>query len=103
MNKELADKISFRLLATKKHPDYVWLVDVLNKKRKGSKPSFLDHKYVRLIFSFAIMGSAIPSIYLDFAFGHQGTWTHYGMGLAGMLYFVESLLWTLDLWKADSK
>ena len=102
-NKELADKISFRLLATKKHPDYVWLVDVLNKKRKGSKHSFLDHKYVRLIFSFAIMGSAIPSIYLDFTSGHQGTLTHYGMGLVGILYFIESLLWILDLWKTNSK
>ena len=35
MNKktiELADKISYRLLATKKHPDYEWLCNELDKK-----------------------------------------------------------------------
>ena len=61
------------------------------------------HKYVKLCFSFAILGSAIPSIYQDFTYGHQGTWTHYGMGLVGILYFIESLLWTLDLWKSNSE
>jgi hypothetical protein len=64
---------------------------------------FLTNKYVRLIFSIAIMGSAIPSIYEDFTYGHQGTWTHYGMVLVGILYFIESLLWTLDLWTDNSK
>lgn len=62
---------------------------------------FLKHKYTRLIFSIAIMGSAIPSIYVDFTYGHQGTWTHYGMGLVGILYFIESLLWTLELWQQE--
>ena len=52
-----------------------------------------------MLFSLAIMGSAIPSIYQDFTDGHSGTWTHYGMALTGFLYFIESLLWTLDLWK----
>jgi len=47
------------------------------------------------------MGSAIPSIYQDFTTGHSGTWTHYGMAVTGLLYFIESLLWTLDLWKKD--
>ena len=72
-------------------------------KFKSSIKSFLENKYVRLLFSFAIMGSAIPSIYQDFTYGHQGTWTHYGMGLVGILYFIESLLWTLDLWKSNSE
>jgi len=70
-------------------------------KFKSSIKSFLENKYVRLLFSFAIMGSAIPSIYQDFTYGHQGTWTHYGMGFVGILYFIESLLLTLDLWKSD--
>jgi len=48
------------------------------------------------------MGSAIPSIYQDFIYGHSGVWTHYGMMLVGVLYFIESLLWTLDLWKTES-
>tara|TARA_B110000285_G_scaffold179179_1_gene201716 strand:- start:128 stop:310 length:183 start_codon:yes stop_codon:yes gene_type:complete len=33
--KELADRISFRLLATNKHSDYKWLCDEIEK----SKPS----------------------------------------------------------------
>eukprot|EP01050_Picozoa_sp_SAG11_P001865 SAG11_NODE_87_length_17256_cov_15.295156_9_plen_47_part_00 len=45
------------------------------------------------------MLSAIPSIYQDFTYGHQGEWTHYGMMMVGLLYFMESLLWTLDIWK----
>mgnify|MGYP000394855836 FL=1 len=35
MNKktiELADRISYRLLATNKHPDYEWLCNELDKK-----------------------------------------------------------------------
>jgi cbb3-type cytochrome oxidase subunit 1 len=48
------------------------------------------------------MGSAIPSIYADFTTGHSGTWTHYGMILTGILYFIESSLWTLDLWKKNN-
>ena len=59
---------------------------------------FLEHRYTKLLFSLAIMGSAIPSIYADFTTGHSGTWTHYGMVLTGILYFIESFLWTLDLW-----
>jgi len=69
----------------------------------GSLKQFLENKYVRLIFSIAIMGSAIPSIYQDFTYGHDGEWTHYGMMLVGVLYFIESLLWTLDLWTDNSK
>lgn len=30
--KEIADKISFKLLATNKHPDYEWLVSYLTKE-----------------------------------------------------------------------
>ena len=32
--KDLADEISFRLLATKDHPDYDWLVELLENKIK---------------------------------------------------------------------
>ena len=62
--KELTDKISFRLLATRKHEDYDWLEDQM---RQVVKPkSFLDNKWVKVIFSLSIMLSAIPSIYQDF-------------------------------------
>ena len=83
--KELTDKISFRLLATRKHEDYDWLEDQM---RQVVKPkSFLDNKWVKVIFSLSIMLSAIPSIYQDFTYGHQGTWTHYGMALVGVFIF----------------
>ena len=58
-------------------------------------------KTIKTIFSISIMGSAIPSVYQDMIYGHQGTWTHYGMMLVGILYLIESTLWTLDLWKKD--
>ena len=61
----------------------------------------MNNKYVKLLFSLSIMGSAIPSVYQDLTCGHQGEWTHYGMILVGILYFIESTLWTLDLWKKD--
>jgi len=61
----------------------------------------MQNKYVKLLFSISIMGSAIPSIYADFIYGQQGTWTHYGMMLVGILYLIESLLWTMDLWKKE--
>ena len=95
--KKLTDKISFRLLATRKHEDYDWLHNTLKEEVKPK--SFLDKRWVKILFSISIMGSAIPSIYQDFTYGHQGEWTHYGMALVGILYFIESLLWTLDLWK----
>ncbi len=62
---------------------------------------FLDNKWVKLLFSISIMGSVMPSIYQDITYGHQGSWTHYGMIMVGVLYFIESVLWTLDLWKKD--
>ena len=55
----------------------------------------------KLIFSISIMGSAIPSIYQDFTQGNEGSWTHYGMILVGILYFIESLLWTYEIWKKE--
>jgi hypothetical protein len=60
---------------------------------------FLENKWVKLLFSLSIMLSAVPSIYQDLTYGHQGEWTHYGMMVVGILYFMESLLWTMDLWK----
>ena len=59
----------------------------------------LNGKIVKGIFSVAIMGSAVPEIYQDFAYGHQGEWVHYGMVLVGALYLIESVLWTIDIWE----
>ena len=60
---------------------------------------FLESKWIKSIFSVAIMGSALPAIYQDFTYGHQGEWTHYGMVLVGLLYLIESMLWTFGIWK----
>ena len=60
---------------------------------------FLENRIVKIIFATSIMLSAIPSIYADFTYGHQGTWTHYGIMLVGILYGIESLLWTIDVLK----
>ena len=65
--------------------------------------SFLDKKCVKILFSLSIMLSALPSIYQDLTYGHQGTWTHYGMILVGILYFIESVLWTMDIWKGNNE
>ena len=62
-------------------------------KRKPAKTPFLKKGWVRLLFSVSIMVSAIPSIYQDFTYGHKGEWTHYGMMLVGILYFI-CLLYT---------
>ena len=61
--------------------------------------NFMKNKWVKLIFSLSIMLSALPSIYQDFNYGHSGAWTHYGMLMVGLLYFMESLLWVIDIWK----
>ncbi len=65
--------------------------------------SFLDKKCVKILFSLSIMLSALPSIYQDLTYGHEGTWTHYGMMLVGILYFIESVLWTMDIWKGNNE
>jgi hypothetical protein len=66
-------------------------------RRKLKK--FLDSNITKLVFAISIIASAIPSIYQDLTYGHQGTWTHYGMVLVGILYFIETSLWTLDVIK----
>ena len=60
---------------------------------------FMKNRWVKLLFSLSIMLSAVPSIYQDINYGHSGTWTHYGMLIVGLLYFIESLLWVIDIWK----
>ena len=68
--KELTDKISFRLLATRKHEDYDWLEDQM---RQVVKPkSFLDNKWVKVIFSLSIMAWLLLEFYilLNHYYGH---------------------------------
>ena len=58
MNKELeniADEISFRLLATKKHKDYQWLYNTLESMNK-KKPKPTLKYYLKSYFNLMIDG-----------------------------------------------
>ena len=70
-------------------------------KDKGvlDKEVNLNNPIIKALFSISIIGSAIPSVYMDFTQGHSGHFSHYGMMLVGILYGIESTLWTLDVWK----
>ena len=63
----------------------------------------MDNKWTKLIFATSIILSAIPSIATDLTYGHQGTWTHYGMVIVGVLYFLQSGLWAIDVLKDYNK
>jgi hypothetical protein len=65
--------------------------------------NLMKNNWVKLIFSLSIMLSAVPSIYQDLTYGHSGTWTHYGMLMVGLLYFIESILWIIDIWEDGTK
>ena len=69
----------------------------LADSRDPKKP-FLKRPWIKLVFSLSIILSALPSIYQDMTYGHDGTWTHYGMMAVGALYLVESILWIVDVW-----
>jgi len=58
----------------------------------------MNNKLVKLIFSITIILASIPSIIQDFEQPVNG-WTHYGLLLVGVSYFLESILWVLDIWK----
>jgi hypothetical protein len=60
---------------------------------------FMNNKWVKLVFSISIIISSVPSIIDDFQGGVNTGWHHYGVMLIGINYFIESLLWVVDLWK----
>tara|TARA_R110002020_G_scaffold366025_1_gene578105 strand:+ start:392 stop:715 length:324 start_codon:yes stop_codon:yes gene_type:complete len=84
----------YKTLTKEEEKDYHYF---LENGEKPKKP-LLKRPWVKLVFSLSIILSAIPSIYQDVAYGHSGTWTHYGMMAIGMLYFMESILWIIDVW-----
>ena len=55
--KDLADKISFRLLATRKHEDYDWLQEEL---KEAIKPKFQTKKFVKFFLIWYSQQMAIP-------------------------------------------
>ncbi len=71
----------------------------IKAKKILDKEVNLNNPIIKALFSISIIGSAIPSVYMDFTQGHSGHFSHYGMMLVGILYGIESTLWTLDVWK----
>ncbi len=71
----------------------------IKAKKILDKEVNLNNPIIKALFSISIIGSAIPSVYMDFSQGHSGHFSHYGMMLVGILYGIESTLWALDVWK----
>ena len=65
--------------------------------------TFLDHFWVKLLFSISIIISSIPSIIQDFTEPVNNGYTHYGLFIVGIMYLLESLLWILDIWNTSEK
>ena len=55
--KDLADKISFRLLATRKHEDYDWLQEQL---KEVIKPKFSKKRFAKFFLIWYSQQMAIP-------------------------------------------
>mgnify|MGYP001260800583 CR=1 FL=1 len=95
-----AKKIKRKRKPTKRTPTPVeTLRGSIKAKKILDKEVNLNSPIIKALFSISIIGSAIPSVYLDFTQGHSGHFSHYGMILVRILYGIESTLWTLDVWK----
>jgi hypothetical protein len=57
----------------------------------------LENRWTRLLFSLAIIASAVPDVIADFS-APSGSWTHWGMLLIGLGNLVENVLWIGDVW-----
>ena len=62
-----------RMYPSKLEPTYMYIVKSMLKKEIN-----FNSNIVKLIFSISIIGSAIPSVYQDFTYGHNGHFSHYG-------------------------
>jgi len=71
--KKLADEISFRLLATRKHPDYDWLVERLKNKKQpiGSFRKFIKFFLIWYSQQMAIPFWVIGHVHLHFVNYHD--------------------------------
>jgi len=64
---------------------------------RKSLQKLLQNRWTKLLFSLAIMGSAVPDILADFE-SPTGSWTHWGMFLIGLSSLVENVLWIGEIW-----
>ena len=98
--KKLADRISFRLLATNNHPDYDWLVETLKDKKKE------PNSFKRFITFFLIWYSqqmAIPFWIIGHVHLHFATWHDaYEYSLSIFLHLMVAVGFWID-WKQNGK
>ena len=98
--KKLADDISFRLLATKKHSDYDWLVTKLDNKEK---PNSSFKKFIKFFLIWYSQQMAIPfwvigHVHLHFATYHD----LYEYSLSTFLHLMVAVGFWMD-WKQNGK
>jgi hypothetical protein len=97
-NKKLAEEISFRLLATRNHPDYDWLVNRLKKKDKpkGSVKKFTIFFLIWYSQQMAIPFWVIGHVHLHFANWHN----LYEYSLSIFLHLMVAVGFWID-WKKN--
>jgi len=97
-NKKLAEEISFRLLATRNHPDYDWLVNRLKKKDKpkGSVKKFTIFFLIWYSQQMAIPFWIIGHVHLHFANWHD----FYEYSLSIFLHLMVAVGFWID-WKQN--
>ena len=96
--KKLADRISFRLLATNNHPDYDWLVETLKDKKKepNSFKRFITFFLIWYSQQMAIPFWIIGHVHLHFASWHDA----YEYGLSIFLHLMVAIGFWID-WKQN--
>ena len=97
--KKLADEISFRLLATNKHPDYDWLVAKLKgeEKQTSSFKIFITFFLIWYSQQMAIPFWVIGHVHLHFANWHD----FYEYSLSIFLHLMVAVGFWID-WKQSS-
>tara|TARA_B100000780_G_scaffold202897_1_gene143950 strand:- start:800 stop:1123 length:324 start_codon:yes stop_codon:yes gene_type:complete len=105
MNKEnrikLADQISFRLLATRKHEDHSWLVNILKAKKEKTTGSI--KRFFKFFLIWYSQQMAIPFWIIGHVHLHFSTWHDlYEYGLSIFLHLMVGVGFWID-WKESNK
>jgi hypothetical protein len=97
-NKKLADEISFRLLATRNHQDYDWLVSRLKKK---DKPKGSIKKFTIFFLIWYSQQMAIPFWVIGHVHLHFANWHNlYEYSLSIFLHLMVAVGFWID-WKKN--
>ena len=98
--KDLADKISFRLLATRKHEDYDWVQEELIE---AIKPKFQTKKFVKFFLIWYSQQMAIPFWIIGHVHLHFVNWhDFYEYGLSIFCHLMVAVGFWID-WKQNGK